>query len=77
MSDQNNIPWYQSRIIWLQIIGAVAALGGSLGYELTPADQQQLVEVLISLVTVGTTMSTIYHRITKPCPPITNKGEQP
>lgn len=30
------IPWYQSRIIWLQIIGSLCTLGGMFGYQVTP-----------------------------------------
>ena len=69
-SNQDQIHWWESRIIWLQIIGAGAAILALFGHAISPDDQQNLVNAATTFAGVIVTVFTIYHRIAKPCPPI-------
>ena len=71
----DQIAWYSSRIIWMQIVGAVAALLGVAGHALSPDEQQNLVSGLTALATLVVTVMTIYHRVAKPCPPVAKKKD--
>lgn len=67
----DSIPWYTSKVIWIQIVGALAALAGVLGHAITPDEQQNLVTGLTACATLVVTVLTIYHRVARPCPPVT------
>lgn len=66
----DQISWYQSRIIWLQVVGAATAVLALFGHSISPDDQQNLVNILTTSAGIVVTVVTIYHRVAKPCPPV-------
>lgn len=60
--------WWQSRTIWLNIVAAIFAVTGTLGWLPADLDQEQIVTAIMAIVTLVTIVLRIFarHEIAKP-----------
>lgn len=73
MSDTSNtdgIAWWQSHIIWKQVILAVCTLAAGAGYAISPEQQDNIIAGCMGIATLASTIIAIYDRVKRPCPPI-------
>lgn len=47
-------PWWQSRIIWTQVVGVLAYVGTRFGLDLDAATQEVITQTILGVVTVLT-----------------------
>lgn len=77
MTDTNNTPdqihWWQSSIMWKQLVTLLAMAAGVVGVVVTPDQQMTIVNGVTSAVAAVAVIWSIRDRIKKPCPPLTNK----
>jgi uncharacterized membrane protein HdeD (DUF308 family) len=65
MSDTS--AWWQSKTIWASLVGVLAGLLAVLTHnkvQILPADQEQIVTLIMSLVGIVTGILAIYGRVT-------------
>lgn len=56
-------PWWASRTIWASIIAVVAVIAGYFRYDIAPADQASLVDVITTGVGAAASLIAIFTRI--------------
>lgn len=59
---ENSTPWWRSKTVIAGIVAFVGGLGSIFGYEVAPADQEQIVEIISSgMILVGSIGAVIGH----------------
>lgn len=69
----SEIHWWQSAIIWKQIVVGVCTIMGAFGYMIDQQQQTGIVSAVMSVAALVAVGSTIVDRVRRPCPTISNK----
>ena len=56
LNSTNNEPWYQSRVLWGQVLSVGGIISAGLGVQFNASTQQVLVSLIPSLIGVGITL---------------------
>jgi hypothetical protein len=57
--------WYESKTIWGALITAGSLIGGIVFHKtLLPGDQQQIVDIIVGMISSASTILTIWGRFT-------------
>jgi hypothetical protein len=69
----DQIHWWQSAIMWKQLVALLAMGLGALGVTITPDQQFTIVNGVTSAVAAIAVIWSIVDRIKKPFPPLSNR----
>lgn len=62
-TDCPTVPWWESKTIWWALITAVCNIAGLLGYQVSTADQEKVVEIIVNIGTIATIGLVIWSRV--------------
>ncbi|MDO9417986.1 hypothetical protein [Pararhizobium sp.] len=55
--------WFQSKTVWGALLTIAASLATVLGYDISPADQANISDMLMAIIAAGGGLLSLYGRI--------------
>jgi len=55
-------PWYQSKTIWSSIVVLMSVIAGTVGYDISQAEQIEITELILAAVSAAGALAAIVSR---------------